>query len=267
MAVLGIDPAVYAATGAMSLLYQFWIHTELIGKLGPTEWVMNTPSHHRVHHAINPRYLDKNYAAVLIVWDRMFGSFIEEDEAPVYGTVKPLDSYDPLWAQVWYFVLLYRDWRDASDPMDRWRVLYMAPGFRPANLEPYPEPVQVTPSDQRKYDPEISSGLVGYVMLQFVPTSAGILWMLMEEKSASYLTLFVAMFLILWATWSWSGLFERRTNALWHELARIVGTTTVMAGWLASPDALAAAVMLAVASTVWLLTQSGWLSSASSEAV
>ena len=266
MALLGIDPFVFGVTASISLLYQFWIHTELIDKLGPFEWVMNTPSHHRVHHAINPSYLDKNYAAILIIWDRMFGSFIVETEAPVYGTVKPLDSYDPVWAQLWYFVLLYRDWRDASDPMDRWRVLYMAPGFRPANLEPYPEPVEIVPLDQRKYDPDVSSGLAGYVMLQFPPAAAGILWMLMEEKTASYPVLFVAMSLILWATWAWSGLFERRPHALWHELARIVGTTAAMAGWLASADALIAVVMWAVLSVTWLLTQAAWLSNAPSEA-
>ena len=76
-------------------LYQFWIHTRTIGKLGPLEWVLNTPSHHRVHHARNPKYLDKNYAGTLIIWDRMFGTFQAEEEEPVYGLTKPLEQLEP----------------------------------------------------------------------------------------------------------------------------------------------------------------------------
>jgi sterol desaturase/sphingolipid hydroxylase (fatty acid hydroxylase superfamily) len=98
LAFLGVSPLVFASMNAISTLYQFWIHTELAGKLGPFEEIFNTPSHHRVHHAINPRYLDKNYGAILIVWDRLFGTFIREDEACVYGIVKPLSSYNPLTA-------------------------------------------------------------------------------------------------------------------------------------------------------------------------
>jgi len=87
----------------VNLIYQFWIHTEMIGRMPRWfEAVMNTPSHHRVHHATNPLYLDRNYAGVFIVWDRMFGSFVAEDEAerPRYGIVKQLGSFNPLWAAV-----------------------------------------------------------------------------------------------------------------------------------------------------------------------
>ncbi len=96
-------PLVYAAAKALNTLYQFWIHTELVGHLGPVERVLNTPSHHRVHHAINPHYLDRNYAGILITWDRIFGTFEPERERPVYGTTKPLRSLNPLWANFHYF--------------------------------------------------------------------------------------------------------------------------------------------------------------------
>lgn len=93
----------------ISLVYQFWIHTELIGRLGPLEWVLNTPSHHRVHHATNPQYLDRNYAGVLIIWDRLFGSFEPEGETPHYGILANLASFNPLRIAVHEWVAIGRD--------------------------------------------------------------------------------------------------------------------------------------------------------------
>jgi hypothetical protein len=81
----------------LNLIYQFWIHTKLVGKLGFLENILNTPSHHRAHHGINNQYLDKNYAGIFIIWDRMFGTFVEEIETPRYGIITPLTSYNPLW--------------------------------------------------------------------------------------------------------------------------------------------------------------------------
>ncbi len=102
LALLGFHPAMIAICGGFNLIYQFWIHTEAIGKMPRWfEAVMNTPSHHRVHHATNPRYLDRNYAGVFIVWDRMFGTFQEElpdQERIRYGIVKQLGSFNLLWA-------------------------------------------------------------------------------------------------------------------------------------------------------------------------
>ncbi|WP_240808081.1 sterol desaturase family protein [Polyangium spumosum] len=86
----------FATAVGIDTVYQFWIHTELVGKLGPLEWVLNTPSHHRVHHGCNGRYLDRNHGGILIVWDRLFGTFEPEAETPVYGTVKPVASWNPL---------------------------------------------------------------------------------------------------------------------------------------------------------------------------
>src|SRR5437016_2199834 len=95
LALAGVPPALYAGSHAISLLYQFWIHSELVPKLGTVENVMNTPSHHRVHHAMNRQYLHKNYVVILIVWDRMFGTFEVESEECVYGLTKPVASFSP----------------------------------------------------------------------------------------------------------------------------------------------------------------------------
>ncbi|MET0285820.1 MAG: sterol desaturase family protein, partial [Polyangiales bacterium] len=96
--LLGFSPEMILLQQAISLIYQFWIHTETVGKLGVLEWFMNTPSHHRVHHAVNVRYLDANHAGIFIVWDRLFGTFVaeREDEPCVYGITKNIDTYNPL---------------------------------------------------------------------------------------------------------------------------------------------------------------------------
>ncbi|MGB7068645.1 MAG: sterol desaturase family protein [Pyrinomonadaceae bacterium] len=99
--LLGFAPWMFALMHGLNLIYQFWIHTKFIRTLGPAlEYVLNTPSHHRVHHGVNESYLDKNYAGVLIIWDRLFGSFVSESEEPRYGIIKPLKSYNPLWINI-----------------------------------------------------------------------------------------------------------------------------------------------------------------------
>lgn len=95
--LLGFAPWMFAAVHGLNLLYQFWIHTRHVKKLGALETFLNTPSHHRVHHGADDIYLDKNYAGVLIVWDKLFGTFAPETVAPRYGTTTPLKSYNPLW--------------------------------------------------------------------------------------------------------------------------------------------------------------------------
>lgn len=95
--LLGFAPWMFALMHGFNLLYQFWIHTKLVDKMGWFEKIFNTPSHHRVHHGVNEPYLDKNYGGVLIIWDRLFGSFALETEEPRYGIIKPLNSYNPLW--------------------------------------------------------------------------------------------------------------------------------------------------------------------------
>jgi sterol desaturase/sphingolipid hydroxylase (fatty acid hydroxylase superfamily) len=112
IAFIGFDPLMILTCGAINLIYQFWIHTEVIGRLPKwVEAVMNTPSHHRVHHAVNPRYLDRNYAGTFIIWDRMFGTFAAEvdEDKPRYGIVKQLGSFNLLWAVFHEWIGIARD--------------------------------------------------------------------------------------------------------------------------------------------------------------
>jgi sterol desaturase/sphingolipid hydroxylase (fatty acid hydroxylase superfamily) len=129
---LGFPPAAVFGVLGLNLLYQFWIHATWIPKLGWLEYVINTPSHHRVHHAANAEYLDANYGGVLIIWDRLFGTFIaERDDLPCrYGLVKPLRSNNPLWINAHEWVALGRDLWQARSWRARAMHLFGPPGWR-----------------------------------------------------------------------------------------------------------------------------------------
>jgi sterol desaturase/sphingolipid hydroxylase (fatty acid hydroxylase superfamily) len=131
MVLIGFPPPMVAFFSGLSLVYQFWIHTEVIQRMGPLEWVLNTPSHHRVHHATNPRYLDANYAGVLIIWDRLFGSFVQEraDDPPTYGIVSNLTSFNPIRIGVHEWVGMGKDVASATSWQDRLRYMFARPGW------------------------------------------------------------------------------------------------------------------------------------------
>lgn len=131
LALLGFPPAMFATMGAVNTLYQFWIHTELIRTLGPLELVFNTPSHHRVHHGCNGRYIDRNHAGILIVWDRLFGTFEPEGDRPIYGTVKQVATWNPLAAAVAPFVDIARLAAEAPKLRDKIFVWLRPPEWRP----------------------------------------------------------------------------------------------------------------------------------------
>jgi len=167
LAFAGVPPLVHGAIYSFNLLYQFWIHTQLIGKLGWFERVFNTPSLHRVHHAINPQYLDKNYGGTLIIWDRLFGTWEPEVEPSVYGLVKPLRSFNPLWAQFHYCVEIGRLSARAPALADKLRVWWKPPTWYPAGLPAPPGPMPVSPSTFEKYDHPISSRLRRYLGVHY----------------------------------------------------------------------------------------------------
>ena len=136
MAIAGVPPLVFAVVALIDLLYQFWVHTEQIGRLGAFDRWLCAPSNHRVHHAVNERYLDRNYGGVLLVWDRLFGTYAAEDanEPCVYGTRAPLRSWNPIRANLQVYAELARDaWR-AERWRDKLRVWFEPPGWRPADV-------------------------------------------------------------------------------------------------------------------------------------
>lgn len=170
MAVLGVPPLVWIGVALIDLLYQYWIHTEQIGKLGWFDRVFASPSNHRVHHGVNDRYLDKNYGGILILWDRLFGTYADEDddEPVIYGTRSPLRRYDPIWANLEGYAALARDaWRTRHWP-DKFNVWIKPPGWRPVDLAASdPRPV-FDPYTRPRYKPQVPRAVQLHALLQFL---------------------------------------------------------------------------------------------------
>jgi sterol desaturase/sphingolipid hydroxylase (fatty acid hydroxylase superfamily) len=255
LAFLGFPPAWFAAISSFDVLYQFWIHTRSIGKLGPLEWVFNTPSHHRVHHARNPKYLDKNYAGTLIIWDRLFGTFAPEEEEPVYGLTKPLNSWNPLWANLHVWRDLCRDAWLAPRWIDKLRIWFMPQGWRPEGLPPNPLGQEVTRDTVVPYDTRVPPGLNAYVLAHFVGTLLLAVGLLAAGRSLAFRELAVAALLVLWALLNMGGILDHRRWALFSELVRLPATAFALAATLPEGRWRASAflgVALAVAA-MWVL--------------
>ena len=169
MAVVGIPPIVYLTTGLISLLYQFWVHTRHVPKLGWLEWIFITPSNHRVHHAKNRRYLDKNYGGVFILWDRLFGTFEEEDDQyePIrYGTLKPLRSWNPVWANLHLYSDMWQDCKATRSWKDKLTLWFRRTGYRPADVA---QPMKMPDiHSYENYQPAVSVPLMVYAGFHFV---------------------------------------------------------------------------------------------------
>jgi sterol desaturase/sphingolipid hydroxylase (fatty acid hydroxylase superfamily) len=143
LALCGIPPWMILTGLSIDLVYQFFVHTEMVDKLPrPVEFVFNTPSHHRVHHGCEPIYLDRNYGGILIVWDRMFGTFQPELHRPKYGLTHPVETYNVVRLEYGHYAALWRDVRAASSWRDRLGYLFMPPDWQPASAAAasHPEP-------------------------------------------------------------------------------------------------------------------------------
>ncbi len=175
LGALGVPPLGFVTVAVIDLLYQYWVHTQQIGKLGWFDRWFCSPSNHRVHHAVNQRYLDKNYGGILIVWDRLFGSFAEEDPAEpcVYGTRAPLRSWNPLWANLHTYRDLFADaWR-ARSLADKLKVFFQHPGWRPVDVaQRWPQPAFEI-HQLRRYDPPLSRYCASVAALLFVLALTG----------------------------------------------------------------------------------------------
>ena len=168
-ALLGVPASIFAVMGPIHLFMQLWYHTQMIGKLGPLEYVFVTPSHHRVHHAINPDYIDKNYGQILIIWDKMFGTFQPEldDVKPVYGTLNQANTWNPILINFKYVWQLIKDaWR-AESGLDKIKIWFMPTGWRPGDVSKiYPSEKIKDSSKQIKYNTKNSSGLIYFCWAQ-----------------------------------------------------------------------------------------------------
>jgi len=198
--VLGFPVEILIAVNSINLIYQFWVHTQLVGKLGPLELFMVTPSNHRVHHAQNDIYIDRNYGGMFIVWDRLFGTFQEEldDVAPIYGVRRPLHSWNPVWANVKVYADVARDaWRTA-----RWRdkigIWFSRTGWRPNDVvSRWPAPIRPLETFE-KYDPPQTALRRGYLALQLLAAIVATMAIALQSMAVEPRNLFLHC-AMLWA--------------------------------------------------------------------
>ena len=175
MALAGVPPLVFGVVALIDLLYQFWVHTEQVGKLGWFDRWFCSPSNHRVHHAVNDAYLDKNYGGILILWDRLFGTFKDEDdhEKCVYGTRGLLNSWDPLWANAQVYAGLAHDSWHARSWADKLKVWIKPPGWRPADVaERFPKPA-FSMAQMQIFHPPMSRAVQWFALVQFAVLLTG----------------------------------------------------------------------------------------------
>ncbi|HEV8600713.1 MAG TPA: sterol desaturase family protein [Gemmatimonadales bacterium] len=257
IALLGVPRTMWLTCHALNLVYQFWIHTREIKTLGPLEWVLNTPSHHRVHHGINPEYQDRNFAGTFIIWDRLFGTFEPERAPVVYGITKPLATWNPLRANVHQFQEIWRNARAARTLRDKLRAVFGHPGWRPPELGPPVVPGPVSPETFAKYEPPVSGALRRYALVQFVVVLAGSLVLLQSVPRLPIGETMAGMFYVTVSLGGIGGVLESRSWAGVSEAVRLAvlgGAALVLLATGAGPAwLLGFAATLAAGSLVWVL--------------
>ena len=207
LALLGFPPVVFAVCVSVNTLYQFWIHTQCIGTLGPLEWVLNTPSHHRVHHGINPEYIDKNYAGVLIVWDRFFGTFAPERAPVVYGTVEPFESLNPSWANFAFWRELSERAKQASTFTQKLGIYFGPPEWTPEGMKSIPA---IDAATYRKYDVTAPDRAPWYLAVQFLLVTAVLVGELSFQSALPLFAHIIVGGWIVWTTTNFGGMLEQR---------------------------------------------------------
>ena len=260
--LIGFPLEVLITVNAINLIYQFWVHTQMVRRLGVLDRILVTPSNHRVHHAQNERYIDKNYGGMLILWDRFFGTFEDEaeEEPVVFGVRKPLANLNPFWANLQVYDYLLFDARKASRWRDKVAVWFRRTGWRPADVEARYPKRQTDFSQFRKFDPQIAPGQRHYVMAQFVIGLIGTL-IIAELYVRKGTEAVLIPCILLWLQLYTVGLLnEGRSSARRLEWLRLlVAVPVVFLLWWAGVDGMqqyAGAWMVVV---VYLIASAAWL--------
>lgn len=233
LAVAGVPLLVFVSVAALNLLYQFWVHTRHIPKLGWFEWFFVSPSNHRAHHAQNALYMDRNYGGVFIIWDRLFGSFQEEDdnEPVVFGVTTPLASWNPIWANLQFYAQLWEDARRTESYWDKLRIWFMRTGWRPADVRARYPLAKPDLSQFRKFEVELDVRQQVYVVLQFSVYVALGSYLMNLESSLPTGALVLGWGAIAFGLFVLGAALENRPWALKLEVARLLSNLPLV--WLA----------------------------------
>ncbi|MHA6494981.1 sterol desaturase family protein [Pseudomonas borbori] len=227
LAVLGLPLPVFLLLLGIQLVYQFWIHTQHVGRLGWVEHVLITPSLHRVHHGQNDAYIDKNHGGVFILWDKLFGTYAEEREPVRYGVTTPVSTFDPIRLQFSWWRLLWADALATRHWWDKLRLWWMPTGWRPEDVRDTPWPKM----GAEKFECDYPPGLKAYAFAQFVAINALTLGFLASVKRAAVWEPWLLVGVILFGCISLGLLFEGR-RGLWRlECIRLLAMASVALGW------------------------------------
>ncbi len=224
-AFLGVPNEVIAILAPIHLFAQFWYHTQHIGKMGWLEYIIVTPSQHRVHHAINPEYIDKNLGQILCVWDRLFGTFQEElaKVPPQYGVLKPAATWNPVLINFQHFWRLLKDaWRTANW-YDKFRIWFMPTGWRPKDVA-HKYPVQIIDDvfNFQKYQPKASLALKGYAIFQMLVSTAFLLYMFYNYTALGFNQLLLSGAFVFVGIYGYTTVMDRKYYGMWIEVIRSI---------------------------------------------
>ena len=231
-ALLGVPPQVIGVVAPLHLFAQFWYHTRHIGKMGFLEHIIVTPSHHRVHHAINPEYLDKNHGQIFIFWDKLFGTFQKElpDVPPVYGITRPVRTWNPIRINFMHMWLLIKDaWR-ASNWRDKLRIWFMPTGWRPEDVDrKYPVDKIEDVYDFERYAPPVSGLLKAWSGVQMASVFLFVMYMFGNLASIGSPGIFIYGAFVFLSVNAYTELMDRNRYAIWWEgLKNLFGLLLVL---------------------------------------
>lgn len=228
MALLGVPTQVFVVSLGISLAYQFWIHTRLVDRWGMLENWLSTPSHHRVHHGVNPEYIDRNHGAILIIWDRLFGTFAREHAPVVFGTTQSFTSWNPLWANTHRWVELWRMHQKLSTPSARVRLWFGPPELMvdaQGRLAKATELGRVEAGRAHLFEAaRANRSIAGYLALQLTMSLPLVMAFLLTASNwpGLYALGFIGVMVLAtaaWGTWANARIWPRRAEAL-----RVVAT-------------------------------------------
>jgi sterol desaturase/sphingolipid hydroxylase (fatty acid hydroxylase superfamily) len=222
--LIGFPADVLITVAAVNLIYQFWVHTQQIRRLGLLDRIFVTPSNHRVHHAQNESYIDKNYGGIFILWDRLFGTFAEESDAEpvIFGVRKALANWNPVWANLQVYDYLLFDAKNTERWQDKLSIWFRRTGWRPADVAAAFPKQPVDLKQFRKYDPPVAAARRSYVMAQFAVAIVSAL-LIAETFAATGAKFVFVPCILLWTQLYTLGLLnEDRRYAVRFELLRLV---------------------------------------------
>lgn len=230
--IIGIPAEVFFVSGALNLIYQYWVHTQLIGHLGWFESIFVTPSHHRVHHAQNQIYIDKNHGGVFILWDKIFDTFQQEltEHQVIYGVRRPVKSYNPIWANLHTWHSLFFDAFKTKKWSDKLRIWFMPTGWRPADVEADYPLIKQAAGEQVKYSPNSSQWAKYYALFQYIACTIFAVIFIQYSINFEMTEQLIYWILVTLPLLSNGFILENRTFVKYFEWARLM-LTAVMIYW------------------------------------